>query len=103
MLKKKLYQQFVKPRVFSNGNSFLLSRCISEHFYESTVQNMPEYEFCLICIFPYKDRAYDSAFIRENTGQRKPVFLHILRSETQHTFSKLTIETLEQDVKCVQN
>ena len=25
-------------------------------------------------IFPYKDRIYDSVFIREKIGQRKPVF-----------------------------
>ena len=30
--------------------------------------------------FPFKDRIYDSVLIRENTGQRKPVFCHLLRS-----------------------
>ena len=40
---------------------------------------MREYGFSLTGIFLHKDRIYDSALIRENAGQRKPVFLHILR------------------------
>ena len=32
----------------------------------------------LTCILPYKDRIYDFVLIRENTGNWKPVFLHIL-------------------------
>ena len=39
---------------------------------------MRECGFSLISIFPYKDRIYNSVLIRENTGQWKPVFLHIL-------------------------
>ena len=38
---------------------------------------MPEYEFSLTRILPYKE---DSVLIWKNMGQRKPVFLHILRS-----------------------
>ena len=38
---------------------------------------MPEYGFCLNRIFPYKDRIVNSVLIKENTGQRKPVFWHI--------------------------
>ena len=41
---------------------------------------MPENEFSLTRIFWYKDRIYESLLIRENTGKRKPVFWHILRS-----------------------
>ena len=33
-------------------------------------------------ILPYKDRIYDSVLIRENAGQCKPVFSHILCSDT---------------------
>ena len=39
---------------------------------------MQEYGLSLICILPYKNRIYHSVFIRENTGQRKPVFSQIL-------------------------
>ena len=42
---------------------------------------MPEYGFSLNRIFPYKDRIYDYVLIREDTGQRKPVFWNFLRSE----------------------
>ena len=38
---------------------------------------MPEYGFSLTCIFPYKDKIFDSFFIQENTGQRKLVIWHI--------------------------
>lgn len=41
---------------------------------------MPEYWFSRTRIFSNKDKIYDSVLIRENTGQRKPVFWHILRS-----------------------
>ena len=41
---------------------------------------MQKYEFSLTCILPHKDRIYDSVIIRENTGQWKPVFSHILCS-----------------------
>ena len=42
---------------------------------------MREYEFSLTRIHPYKDRIWDSVLIRENTGQWKPVFSHILCSD----------------------
>ena len=42
---------------------------------------MPEYGFPLIHIFPYKDRIYDYVPLQGSTGQRKPVFRNILRSE----------------------
>ena len=41
---------------------------------------MREYEFLLTRILPYKGKIYDFVLIRENTGQRKPVFSHILCS-----------------------
>ena len=34
-----------------------------------TTKNMREYRFSLTRILPYKGRFYDSALIRENTGQ----------------------------------
>ena len=40
---------------------------------------MAEFGFSLTRIFPYKDRILDSVFLREYTGQRKPVFWYILR------------------------
>lgn len=39
---------------------------------------MSEYEFSLARILPDKDRIEDFALIRECTGQRTPVFRHIL-------------------------
>ena len=45
---------------------------------------MQKYEFLLIRIFPYKvESIVDSVLIRENTGQRKPVYSHILHSDWQ--------------------
>ena len=58
---------------------------------------MREYGFSLTRIFPNKDRIVDTILIRENTAQRKPAFRLAI------TCSKLAIETLEQDVKYVQN
>ena len=45
---------------------------------------MPEHGFYLDRIFQYKNRIKDSVLIRENTGHRKPVFWHILRSELKN-------------------
>ena len=42
---------------------------------------MWKHKFLLIRVFLCKDRIVDSIPIRESTGQRKPVFSHILRSE----------------------
>ena len=42
---------------------------------------MPEYGFSLTRIFAYKDRNFDSVFVRKNTGQRKLIFCHRLRSD----------------------
>ena len=42
---------------------------------------MLEYGFSLTCIFPFKSRIEDSSLIQGNTGQRKPVFEYILRTE----------------------
>ena len=42
---------------------------------------MPEYRFFPERIFPYKDRIFDSVFVKEYMDQRKPVLWHILRSE----------------------
>ena len=41
---------------------------------------MREYGFSLTRILLYKDKIYDFAPIRENTGQWKPIFLYILCS-----------------------
>ena len=41
---------------------------------------MPEYWLSVSRIFPYKDRIVDYVLLREKTDQKKPVFLHILRS-----------------------
>ena len=37
--------------------------------------------FSLTRVFPYKDGIVDFVLMGENTGQRKPVFWHILRSQ----------------------
>ena len=41
---------------------------------------MSEYRFSLTFIFRYKNKIEDSVLRRENTGQRKSVFWHILPS-----------------------
>ena len=41
---------------------------------------MQQYWFSLAHFFLYKDSVVGSVFIRENTGERKHLFLHILRS-----------------------
>ena len=41
---------------------------------------MLEYGFSLTRIFPYQNTIIDSVLKPENTGHRKPVFRHILRS-----------------------
>ena len=52
---------------------------------------MWEYGFSLTRILPYNGKIVDSVLTRENTGQRKPVFSHILCSnlETQHILLRL--------------
>ena len=49
---------------------------------------MCEYQFSLTRILPYRDRVLDSVFIRENKGQWKPVFSHILCSEKKMCYCK---------------
>lgn len=51
-------------------------------FYQHVIWNLhvPEYRFSLTCIFPYKDRIYNSVLIRKWMGQTKPLLWHILRS-----------------------
>ena len=44
---------------------------------------MREYGFSLTHILPYKKSTYDSALTPENTGQWKPVVLHILCSKKE--------------------
>ena len=41
---------------------------------------MSEYWFSMIRIFPYEERIVDYVLLRENTGLRKPVFVHVLQS-----------------------
>ena len=48
---------------------------------------MPGYGFSLTRIFPNNDR------IRENTGQRKPIFWHILRRVIRCIQFKLHFES----------
>ena len=42
---------------------------------------MLEYGFSLTRTFPYYEKLFNVFLIRENTGQRKPVFWHILPSK----------------------
>ena len=44
------------------------------------MKNKQEYGFSLTFLFPYKDRIIDSVLMRENTGQGKPAFSHVLRN-----------------------
>ena len=43
---------------------------------------MPEKRFSLTRVFPYKDKIFDSILIRENMGQRKPMFWYVFRSDS---------------------
>ena len=48
---------------------------MKEEIWKDTLRkNMSEYGFSLTRIFSYKDRVVDTVLIRENTGQRKPIF-----------------------------
>ena len=59
----------------------LLPCCISGKINIAiTANNLPEDRFSLTLIFPYKERLVCFDFLLENTGQRKLVFWHILRS-----------------------
>lgn len=56
-----------------------------------TAGNMRKYEFWLTAIPSYKDRIYDSVFVRVNKRHWKPLFSHILCSVTYqyHKLNKL--------------
>ena len=56
-----------------------------------TVQNLREYEFWLICIFPYKDRIYDSLLIRENKVRKN----RILAFFTQSNLLSINVKVYE--------
>ena len=81
--------RFSLTRVFPYKDRFALRKiCLKTSFLwpvfphvrtESDI--MPEYGFSLTRIFPYKGRIFDSAVTQENTGQRKTMFWHILRSD----------------------
>ena len=43
-----------------------------------TAQNMPEYKFYLTSLFPYKDRIFDYALIREHAVQKKHTFFSVI-------------------------
>ena len=47
---------------------------------------MREYGFSLARILPYKDKIVDLVLIRENMGQWKPVFSHILYSNSDSQY-----------------
>ena len=49
---------------------------------DSVHKNMRDCGFLVTRIITYKSKIVDSAFIRENMGQRKPVFSHILRIDS---------------------
>ena len=55
---------------------------------------MLEYGFSQTRILPHKVRIKDSGLIRENTGQWKPIFFHILRSEKRRDMLKKIKKTL---------
>ena len=56
-----------------------------------TLQNLWEYEFWLICIFPYKDRIYDSLLIRENKVRKN----RILAFFTQWNLLSINVKVYE--------
>ena len=56
-----------------------------------TLQNLREYEFWLICIFPYKDRIYDSLLIRENKVRKN----RILAFFTQWNLLSINVKVYE--------
>ena len=101
MLNKKLYQQVFKSIVFSNVNNILLPRCIvfQSIFMKILCKICQKTCFLSHCIFPYKDRVYNSVLIWENTGQRKPIFLHILHSETEHTHPEIMFKVNNRNIR----
>ena len=58
----------------------LLKKSLMENFIFCAV-NMPEYEFALTRIFPYKNRVSEFVLTWENSDHRKPVFWNILLSD----------------------
>ena len=65
--------------------NYSISECEKIHnFLRNTTKNMR----VKTRILPYKDRIVDSALIRENTGQRKPAFSHILCREISKKIPK---------------
>ena len=61
---------------------------------------MREYRFSLTRILPYKDRVYDSVLIRENMGQWKPVFSHVLCSVSYVIWSISRIGANRSNIRC---
>ena len=70
---------YLQKQVSENSEWVLIRSCISQY--------MSKYKFSLAGIFPYKTRIYDSVLIRENTGQKKTVYWHILQSAIVQTFN----------------
>ena len=42
--------------------------------------------------FPHKDRIYDTVFLREYTGQGKPVFCYIVGNKTKEPIPKRVLQ-----------
>ena len=64
---------------------------------------MPEYGIPLTIVIPYKDRDKDFVIMQENTGQRKPVFWHILHNlkiSTKNKIEKLSQYESKQNSIC---
>ena len=61
---------------------------------------MPGYGFSLTRILSYKGRIVDSILIRENAGQCKPVFWHILHGNRIQTHCNAPNDALIETVEC---
>ena len=57
-----------------------------------------EYGFSQTHIFVDKDKMVDSVLIRENTGQKKPVFSHILRSDIYLRITTFVLYIIHKNV-----
>ena len=66
-------------------------------------KNMLEGGFSLIRIFPYKGRLVYFDFVRENTGQRKLVFWHILRNVNYEKYiNPFYAKWVNSEIQCEQ-
>ena len=55
-----------------------------------------EYGVPLICIFPYKDRIYNSVLMRENTGQITSLFCNLCKMFREKAINQAKLDKAEK-------